>query len=222
MGFFSGSTTSTVTPTGKQFDFGIFNDAPQNVDTLREANILKGAVQGGKVFSDPNFLNSLIDKFTNPNSSFASSGLVTSILSQLQGRSNVRGIGGTPLTEQLQAVAPHELAARGQGLNELLGLAGIRQNDIRNQFGLTELARPTQAFGSISKNTSSPSTIAKISSVLSLIQQGTSTFSGLPSFGGGSNPLSTGSLQGLNFGGKSTNQTTGSQSFFDPTLFSRR
>ena len=186
MGFFNSSSKSVVEPTGTQFDFGIFNNSAANQDTLREANILKDVVQGGQTFQDPNFLNSLIERFTNPDSSFASSGLVKSILSSIQGKSNVRGIGETPLTEQLQAVAPFELQARQQFMNELLGLEGIRQGDIKNQFGITELARPTQAFGSISKNTSSPSTIAKISSVLSLIDQAGSTIGPLAAgFGGG-------------------------------------
>jgi hypothetical protein len=188
--FFGGSSRSTTIPIGKLFDFGIFSNAPENKDTKGEAEILRNLIQAGKFHQDPSALNPVIDRFLDPSESFADQGLITSILSNLQGKTNARGIGGTPLTEQLQAVAPFELDARRQFLSELGLLSGIRDNDLLKQQNLVELSRPTQAFGSITTNKNTPSVISAINSSISTLGKiqdfGTKTFANAVAPGSGS------------------------------------
>lgn len=203
MGFFSGSSTTTVTPISKLFDAGIFSQRPENEATRGLATQLQGVLGQSAFLQNPAILNELISSLTNlPESteggSFLSDPQRGSIIDQAQAQFNKRGLSRITENEALSALAPFELQARQlgiqsrqaetqarqEGTNRLAGLIGARGFDLDALFKLIQESRPDLLVGSTTTSKTSPSGLASLSGLLSLGQQAGSLFGAGGSFGG--------------------------------------
>lgn len=196
MGFFSGSSTSTVVPIPQLFDSGVFSDNKANADTrelalehlkqLRNSPFFQsGNDQFGDLLKEQ--VNSLIG-----GESQISDNLRGTILDGAQSQFNKRGLNRITENEALSALAPFELSAQDQALKSIMGLVSGRQGDQALFQNLIAESRPDMLVGSSITNSTNPSGIGKITSLLDL---GTkimdfgkdvgSTFAGISGGGGG-------------------------------------
>lgn len=183
MGFFSGSSTTTVTPIGKLFDAGIFSQRPENVATRGLATTFEDNLLQSQFFQNPQQLNALIEQLTR-GGSFLSDPQRGSILDQAQAQFNKRGLSRITENEALSALAPFEIQARQEATNRLAGLSSARGFDLNSLFKLIQESRPDLLVGSTTTSKGSPSGIASLSALLSLGQQAGDLFGKGGTFGG--------------------------------------
>lgn len=189
MGFFSGSSTTTVAPIPSLFDSGIFtsvgsgpfgtklSDEDDPNQKARElATTFQDTLLQSQFFQNPEQLNALIERITS-GASLISPNFRKSILDASQGEFNKRGIGRITEAEGLSALAPFEIQARDSASRALSGLTTTRGFDLSSLLQLAELARPSLLVGSSTTGTSSPSGIASLSALLELGQSGKDLFS---------------------------------------------
>ena len=204
MGFFSGSKTSTVTPVGKLIDSGVFSDKKENIKTKElSQQFLEILTQSG-FLQDPSLLNDLSSKLAG-GESFLGDRQRNVVLDNAQGEFNKRGLSKITENEALSALAPFEIEASTNAVNRLNSLSGARGIDLSSLMTLIQESRPDLLTGSTTTESSNPSGIAKISSLLSLgndiLDFGSnvgSKFMGIPSLGGGGG----GGTGGASFGGR--------------------
>ncbi len=183
MGFFSGSSTTTVRPIGELFDAGIFSQRPENVATRGLATEFKGILGQSAFLQDPAILNDLIAKLSS-GGSFLSGPQRGEILDQAQAQFNKRGLSRITQNEALSALAPFEIQARQEATGRLAGLSGARGFDLNSLLQLIQESRPDLLVGGTATSKTSPSGIASLSSILSLGKQFGDIFGKGGSFGG--------------------------------------
>ena len=182
MGFFSGSSTSTVLPIGKLFDSGVFSGAPQNEITKQLAEQFKGGLEQSPFLQDPAILTELVNKLAS-GGSFLGDPQRNFILDAAQSQFNKRGLNRITQNEALASLAPFEIEAKNQAVNTLQGLTQARGFDFTAFLDLIKESRPDLLVGSTTTGTSSPSGIAKLSALTEIPGQLNKGFTDLASLG---------------------------------------
>ncbi len=170
MGFFSGSSTTTVTPIGKLFDSGVFSGKKENRATRDLSTLFKDNLLQSQFFQNPEQLNELIQKLSS-GGSFLSEAQRGGILDQSQAQFNKRGLSRITENEALSALAPFEIDARREATSRLAGLSGARGFDLNAFFQLIQESRPDLLVGSSTTSKSSPSGLASLSALLDVGKQ---------------------------------------------------
>lgn len=192
MGFFSGSSTTTVTPIPSLFDAGIFTskgsgpfgaggDDP-NKKARELATIFQDTLLQSQFFQNPEQLNALIQQLSG-GGSLLSGPLSSFITDQAQAGLNPRGLGRITESERISALAPFELQARDTATRALGGLTAARGFDFTKLLELAQLARPDLLVGSTTTSKGSPSGIASLSALLELGKTGSELFAQKNLFG---------------------------------------
>ena len=181
MGFFSGSSTSTVVPQGKLFDSGIFSGKKQNKRTKELSEQLLSLINESGFVQDGGALNDIMSKISS-GESFLTNRERGGVLDQAQSQFNKRGLSRITENEALAALAPFENQARQTGIQAAGTLAGARSSDLAILQNLIAESRPDLLVGSTTTNTTSPSGFAKLSALLQIpgmVKQSVGDFKGI-------------------------------------------
>jgi len=167
MGFFSGSTTSTVIPQPRLFDGGIFSDNKANDNTRELAEQFLSIISQGNFLKQGGALNDLGAKLERGDS-FLSDPERGSILDQHQAQFNKRGLKRITENEARASLAPFENQAKTTAINTFNSLNTARSNDLSMLSNLIAESRPDLLVGSTTTNKNNPSGFAKLGALLQI------------------------------------------------------